>query len=366
MTQYQHERNHGCRVSDAWTFRGLKTAVIENEILRVVVLIDKGADIYQFVHKPTDTDFMWRSPWGIRAPHARVPTSGAPDSLWMDVYEGGWQTVLPGGGFPSRHMGADVGLHAEISTVPWDAAIIDDKPDIVSMRFWVRAARTPFFFEKILTLRGNSPVLEIEARLTNEGEEPVPCVWGEHIALGPPFLSEDCVIDLPGGLIMNEEGDDWHSNIKLMPGLKSPWPMSQLRDGTPRDLSQIPPKDFRSYDMSYIADMPDGWYAITNQKSGVGFGFHYPKNVFKFLWYWHSFGGGFGYPWYGRTYNIGLEPFTSYGNAGLANAVENGTALIVQPGETVEVAQRAVAYSGASRVSSISEEGDVNIVPRPK
>ena len=69
MTHYQLERNHGCRVSDAWTFRGLKTAVIENELLRVVVLIDKGADIYQFVHKPSDTDFLWRSPWGVRDPY---------------------------------------------------------------------------------------------------------------------------------------------------------------------------------------------------------------------------------------------------------------------------------------------------------
>ena len=68
MTQYQLERNHGCRVSDAWTFRGLKTAVIENELLRIVVLIDKGADIYQFVHKPSDTDFLWRSPWGCPRP----------------------------------------------------------------------------------------------------------------------------------------------------------------------------------------------------------------------------------------------------------------------------------------------------------
>ena len=81
---------------------------------------------------------------------------------------------------------------------------------IVSMRFWVRAARTPFFFEKTLTLRASSAVLEIESRLTNEGEEPVHCVWGEHIALGAPFLSEDCVIDLAGGTLINEEGDDWH------------------------------------------------------------------------------------------------------------------------------------------------------------
>ena len=230
MTQYQLERNHGCRVSDAWTFRGLKTAVIENELLRVVALIDKGADIYQFVHKPSDTDFLWRSPWGVRDPSVRMPTTGSGEGLWMDVYEGGWQTVLPGGGFPTQYMGADMGLHGEVNTVPWDAMILEDTTDVVSMRFWVRAARTPFFFEKTLTLRSGSAALEIEARLTNEGEEPVHCVWGEHIALGAPFLSEDCVIDLPGGTLINEDLEDWHPNNKLKSGFnahRGPFPNSK-------------------------------------------------------------------------------------------------------------------------------------------
>ena len=359
VTHYQNERNYGCRVSDAWAFRGLKTAILENETLRVVILIDKGADVYQFVHKPTDTDFLWRSPWGVRDPRARIPTTGSGEGAWLDVYEGGWQTALPGGGFPTEHMGADLGLHAEVNTVPWDAAIVEDSPEVVSMRFWARAARTPFFFEKTLTLRSGSAALEIEAALTNEGEEPVHCVWGEHIALGPPFLSEDCVIDLPGGTVINEEGYDWHPNIKLKAGLRSSWPMSELRDGTPRDMSRIPPKSFRAYDMSYVADMPDGWYAITNTRSGVGFGLRYPKDVFKYLWYWQSFGGGFGYPWYGRTYNVGLEPFTSFGNGGLAGAVENGTALLLEPGERVAASQLAVAYEGAERVRGISADGEV-------
>ncbi len=49
--RYQDERNYGCRVSDDWMFRGLKTVVMENEVLRIFILADKGADIYQFVHK---------------------------------------------------------------------------------------------------------------------------------------------------------------------------------------------------------------------------------------------------------------------------------------------------------------------------
>ena len=359
MTHYQVERSHGCRVSDAWMYRGLKTAVMENETLRVVVLIDKGADIYQFVHKPTDTDFLWRSPWGVRDPSVRLPTTGSGEGAWLDVYEGGWQTVMPGGGFPTNYMGADMGLHAEVNTVPWDAAITLDTEEVVSMRFWVRAARTPFYFQKQLTLRSGSSVLEIEAAVTNEGEEPVHCVWGEHIALGAPFLSEHCVIDLPGGTVINEEGEGWHPNNKLKAGYEGQWPMSQLADGTPRDLSKIPPKSFRSYDMSYVKDMPDGWYAVTNKETGVGFGFRYPKDVFRILWYWHSFGGGFGYPWYGRTYNIGLEPFSSYGNGGMAGAVENGTAMLLQPGETVEASQRAVAFTGTAGVSNIAPDGTV-------
>ena len=106
---YRIERNYGCRISDSWTYRGLRTAVLENELLRVVVLIDKGADVYEFLHKPTDTDFVWRSPWGVRDPSKFVPTTGSHAELWLDQYEGGWQTVLPGGGFPSEYGDAAPG-----------------------------------------------------------------------------------------------------------------------------------------------------------------------------------------------------------------------------------------------------------------
>ena len=105
---YQKERNHGCRVSDSWMYRGLKTVVMENELIRIVILADKGADIYQFVYKKTDTDFLWRSPWGVRDPSAFIPTTGDGVGMWMDTYEGGWQTVLPGGGFPSVYGEADM------------------------------------------------------------------------------------------------------------------------------------------------------------------------------------------------------------------------------------------------------------------
>ena len=355
---YQSERTYGCRVSDAWTYRGLKTAVLENEKLRIVVLIDKGADIYQFVHKPTDVDFLWRSPAGVRDPSKFLPTTGSPAQVWIDVYEGGWQTVLPGGGFPSEYGGTELGLHAEVNTMPWDCSVVEDSPEKVSIRCWVRTYRTPFFFEKTLTLTAGSSVLAIDEALVNEAEEPVHCVWGEHIALGGPFLSEDCVIDLPGGRLINHPVD-YHPNNRLKPGFEGPWPWSETKDGGRVDLSKITPPSMRVNDMSYIADMPDGWYAITNRRMGLGFGVVYPKEVFRYLWYWQSLGGASGYPFYGRAYNVGLEPFTSYTNEGLASAVENGTALLVEPGQRVEASLKAVAFTDAQGVERIDPDGSV-------
>ena len=356
---YQEERNYGCRISDSWTYRGLKTVVMENELIRIVILADKGADIYQFVYKKTDTDFLWRSPWGVRDPSKFIPTTGDGVGMWMDTYEGGWQTVLPGGGFPSTYGEADMGLHAEVNTLPWDCTIVEDSVERVSVKFSVRTYRTPFFFEKLLTIKKSKPGLFIKQTLINEGAEAVHCVWGEHIALGSPFLNDKCLIDLPGGKIINHP-KQFHVNNRLEPGAVTDWPTTRLKDGTAHNLSRVPGKDFFSYDQSYITEMPVGWYGITNRDIRVGFGVAF-SDIYKYLWYWQSLGGGTGYPWYGRTYNIGLEPFTSYTNEGLGTAIDNGTALLVEAGQEVQSSVTAVAYESSKGIEGISQSGDINL-----
>ena len=201
-------------------------------------------------------------------------------------------------------------------------------------------------------------MLEVDQRLTNEGGEPVHCVWGEHIALGAPFLSEDCVLDLPGGTIINHP-TAFHPNTRLEPDLRTPWPMTRAIDGSEVDMSRFPPESIGAYDMSYVADLPEGWYAVTNRRLGVGLGVRYPTEVYRYLWYWQSYGGGTGYPFWGRTYNVGLEPFSSYANEGLASAIENGTAMELAPGQQVESSLKVVAYTGPERVARIGPDGSV-------
>lgn len=53
-----------CSVSES-AVCGWTTVVLANELLRVVVLPGKGADIYQLVHLQSDVDFMIKTPWGL-------------------------------------------------------------------------------------------------------------------------------------------------------------------------------------------------------------------------------------------------------------------------------------------------------------
>ena len=107
--------------------------------------------------------------------------------------------------------------------MPWDACVVEDSPDRVALKCWVRTARTPFYFEKTMTLESGSAVLKTDELLVNEGEETAHAVWGEHITIGEPFLNEDCVIDLPGGTILTHP-DKLHPNSKLEPGFEGPGP----------------------------------------------------------------------------------------------------------------------------------------------
>lgn len=86
---------------------------------------------------------------------------------FIDYYSGGWNEILPNGGPHVTYQGAELGQHGEISLIPWEYALLEDSPERVAVRLWVRPIRTPFFLEKTLSLEPRRAVLMIEERLTN-------------------------------------------------------------------------------------------------------------------------------------------------------------------------------------------------------
>ena len=62
-----------------------------------------------------------------------------------------------------------------------------------------------------------------------------------------------------------------------------------------------------------------------------------------------------------RTYNVGIEPFTSYPNEGLEKAVENGTALLVDGKKEIKTTLFAVAFESNKGVTNILPDGTVRL-----
>lgn len=60
MESNQHTRNYGCRLR-RYLLDGVEMLSLENQLLKVVFALGKGADIVEFLYKPTDTDVMWHS-----------------------------------------------------------------------------------------------------------------------------------------------------------------------------------------------------------------------------------------------------------------------------------------------------------------
>lgn len=338
---YTHERNFGCRITET-IFHGLRTVTLENELIRVGVLADKGTDIFEFLHKPTDTDFMWRSPLGIRNPATFVPTIPRPEGAFLDYYEGGWQECLPTGGNAAEYAGTNFGAHGEACLLPWNYTIFENTPDRISVRFTVRTYRTPLYLEKTLSLERRSSTLWIDEHLRNEGTVPIDLMWGHHPAFGPPFLDELCVIGLPGGVVRTIHTD---TTGRCIPRADQQWPHVQGVAGTTIDLSRIPPVDTCSHDLAFLTGLETGWYTITNTSRHVGFALVWPVEVFGALWFWQVFGGALGQPWYGRTYNIALEPWTTP-HATINEAIANGTQHVLAPGASLHATLKAIAYTG--------------------
>src|SRR5258708_10544423 len=90
---------YGCRVSDEWTFRGMRAAILENELLRVVVLLDKGAEIVEFRYKPLDLDPLLRIPTEVRNPTQGLASVASGGGTFLDYYIGGLQEIRPDGGW---------------------------------------------------------------------------------------------------------------------------------------------------------------------------------------------------------------------------------------------------------------------------
>lgn len=343
---------HDCRLTEG-RIRGLRSLTLDNGLISVTVLPEKGADIYSFMCLRTGVDVLWKSPWGLQ----RTPAET--EAQWLDQYEGGWQLLFPNAGEACEYKGALLPFHGEACLREWDAYEIRRNSAAVCLELRVELCRSPFALRRTLRLEKGKSALFMNERIENRSEAAMPYLWGHHPAFGAPLVAGGCRILAPAREYLAHE-PEISPRCRIPAGRRGRWPVMAGKDGSLVDLGVIPSWDQPVSEFGYLCGLEGAWYVIENRTLDLSFGLAWEKPVFPYLWFWLESGGCLTPPWYGRCRVLALEPFCAIPATGLANALRRGEVPWLQAKGSIETNLTAVCFSPAA-VSAIDLDG----TPRP-
>jgi hypothetical protein len=299
-------------VSVDWTYRGLRVVVLENRFLRVLVLPEAGAKIWQITYKPLDADLLWNN---VRNPPARLPMN----SRYDDVWSGGWDELFPNDE-ASVIAGEAYPDHGELWTGQWEFETFSSGEEVgVKLRFLTPISCIQV--EKTIAMRRDQAHIFFHHRFTNLGGESFPFLWKLHPAMK---VTPQHRIDFPAMQVEIEPAFPGTLEGATQP---ASWPYVEI-GGKKIDLRKITSIKQRQLYFFYGTGVKEGWCALTNTETGLACGWNYDPAVFPCCWLFATYGG-----W--RNYNVAvLEPCTGH-PLNFAAMQAAGRQKVLAPGETL-------------------------------
>lgn len=315
---------------------GLEAITIENRFLRLVVLPQAGAKIWQITYKPLDVDLLWNN--GNIGP-ARNPLHANYDDAWS----GGWDELFPNdetGKFEEDTLPD----HGELWTGEWQSQSFQ-KEDSVVVHLSFSTPVSKFRVEKILTVWRDKPCFEIRYRLTNEGLRAFPFLFKLHPAFA---VCRGDRIEFPPMTVQREP--DFPGTLGEAPS-KFPWPYAHLKESVV-DLRQVPDPSARAVHFFYGTDLASGWCGMIKSARQLAAALRFDSRVFSSCWLFATYGG-----W--RDLNVAvLEPATGY-PVQFQSMIENGQARHLSPGESLETEVLFSVQEGLASISRVEKDGRI-------
>jgi tetratricopeptide (TPR) repeat protein len=141
--------------------RKFRVAILENEILRAMFLLDLGGRMWSLIHKPTNRELLFRNP-------VFQPANLAIRNAW---FSGGveWNIGVHG--------------HTPLTCAPVFAGRIEgpNGESILRMWEWERIRRVPYQMD--FWLPSGSPWLFVRVQIVNPNDDAVPMYWWSNIAV---------------------------------------------------------------------------------------------------------------------------------------------------------------------------------------
>jgi len=318
------------------TLTGWRAVILENGLLRIVVLPERGAEILNFIHLPSGVDALYQAHWGLQPPGS-PPRAGTSERAFEQHYAGGWQELFPSANHACTYQGRTVPFHGEVATLTWAYTVVTDTPDEIAVLFSVRCRQTPFRIERRMTLKRGEPTLYLDETVFNEASNPAHFVWGQHAVVGAPFLEAGCRLELPAGAFHNNP-TVYDESARLAPGQHGIWPVAELRGGGMLDLQEVLGPEAHSHDGIFATGLSDGRLAVTNPRLGLTFSLHWDREVYKWVTIWLPYGGPES-QFLSGVYALGIEPWSAPHN--LEQALQAGDAIAVPGGGSFHTAMHA-------------------------
>lgn len=335
-------RNHGCRYA-LYQLGQERLLSMENRWVRLVLHLDKGAEISEFRHKGTDINALWRREGG--GCERLINPAGAGADFFYN-YQGGWQESFPIGNSEGYWAGSWQALHGEVRLLPWDCTIETDEEDQLTILLEVQCRKTPFRLRRRILLDSRTARICMQETVMNRGAQTLPYVWGHHPAFGRPLLSGGSRFDFPAGTFRSWKEEDSLPR-RLAPGKVSREPVLPGRSGGLVDLRAALDPGSGIMDHLEVKPENDGFVALRNPQEGLGFAMEWDLGMFPYLWQWHCAHADTGYPFWGQEYLVALEPFSSP-IGGIHDSFIQELAPRLQPGEEVQTWLRAGFISGTT------------------
>jgi galactose mutarotase-like enzyme len=325
-------------VTTEWKYRDLQTVIMENERLKVVILPELGAKIWELHYKPRSKQLLWQ--------HPRIRPRLLPyHSVYDDTFFGGWDELFPND-IPEAINGETEPDHGEIWLLPWEVRIEKDTPEEATVCLRTDTAVASSRVEKRITLRAGESKLRFRHKITNTGGADLPFLWKLHAAMN---IDEHCRIDMPAGRVSVQ---DFGPTRFGETGTEYDWPFYRDGSGEIYDMRTTLPSSAKVNEFQMAMEMKEGWCALTHTRERLGFGLAFDPAVLPSCWTFASYGG-----W--RNLNtLILEPCTGY-PLSVNEGAAAGTHQTLKAGASLETEIVAVVYEGLSEVASIDRDGRV-------
>jgi galactose mutarotase-like enzyme len=272
-------------------YKDQKAIVLENDLVRAVLLPAHGGKTISLVHKGLGVETLWQNP---------VPAFKG--SKYGELYEDGefagfdemFPTISRCFYESSPWAGVEAPDHGEVWALPWQDRVEGD-----AVTLSVNGVRFPYRLQKTVSLEGERLIAHYAA--ANLSSFPLEFIWAAH----PLFNAvEGMRFIVPG---------DMRQIINAVPspvlggyGERYEFPLARRRSGSTVRLDVVPARNSTGFQKYWFAaKVTEGWCVLHDPGRKLSIGLSYPADKVPWLGMWLNEGA------YAGQYNIAPEPATA-------------------------------------------------------